>query len=221
MPSAQNTTQSPTDLHLKMINSPKEGTTVHELRRIRAGKLCPLVEERPDQAPGAQIWHDGEKLALAFSGKGARPRWFIRFHSTESMRAEMDLFFSNVASSLNQAADRKAEDLAKKVASGPLAPGTFLQGSWGWEQTQQEFYIVLEAKGSSAVIQRLAEVDVEQVSSMSGYVKPDMESRLGEPVKVRCVFAHGTWHIKDPRYGRSCTLTPSDPNSKYYVSSYA
>lgn len=112
-------------------------------------------------------------------------------------------------------------DLAVKI-SGPVAPeaahdptaasepvskfgikvGDILEDSWGYEQTNVEFYLVTRIISACKIeIVELGHTTVSTESSMSGYVMPDIEFRIGEPLqKIVSQNSYekqdGRWHVK-------------------------
>ena len=64
-----------------------------------------------------------------------------------------------------------------------LKPGVILYDSWGYEQTNVDFYKVLSIKGNKVTIQEIGhKQDGESTGSMSCYVLPDETSLIGEPL---------------------------------------
>lgn len=55
----------------------------------------------------------------------------------------------------------RANKANKEAFRSKILPGVILSDSWGYEQTQVEFYRVLEVNGCSVVIQQLSEITVK------------------------------------------------------------
>ena len=64
-----------------------------------------------------------------------------------------------------------------------LQAGDIIYDSWGYEQTNVDFYKIIEIKGRTATIQELGQ-DKKYTSSMSGETTPS-EKTISEPIKKR------------------------------------
>ena len=80
--------------------------------------------------------------------------------------------------------------------------GDILTDSWGYEQTNVEFYMVTKIVSACKVeIVELGHTQTDATSAMSGYVVPDRDRRIGEPI-VKMVSQDsyekrtGGWHVK-------------------------
>ena len=93
------------------------------------------------------------------------------------------------------------------AASGPASKfgikvGDILQDSWGYEQTNVEFYLVTKIVSAFKIeIVELGHTTVSTESSMSGYVMPDTNCRIGEPLQKMVSQSSyekrdGRWHVK-------------------------
>lgn len=154
-----------------------------------------------------------EKRALGFVGKQGKPT-FHRIFKTKEARDEyingfIDRWDWNLKERAKQAAIRKAvqaEDRAKLAAY--CEPGAMLYDSWGYEQTQVEFYQVLQRKGFKVLLQEVGHTDIGATSSVSCQVIPNMASKIGEPAW----FTIGAWGIK---INDSIKLSPYDGKPKH------
>jgi len=121
--------------------------------------------------------------------------------------------------SAEYAAERKAEakQKAEKNYEG-YTVGTLIHGSWGYDQTNCEFYEIVERPtGSYAVIREIAsKVVAGSEGFMSCELRPIAGEYIGEPVRKK-ITSYG---IGEPRYGH-CKLTPTEPDTSHYSSWYA
>ena len=63
-------------------------------------------------------------------------------------------------------------------------PGAIIYDSWGWEQTNIDFYLITDRKNNTLTLQRIGEKR-EYSSSMSGTTTPDPSKFIDEPFKKR------------------------------------
>lgn len=116
-------------------------------------------------------------------------------------------------------AQRKADESAKlEEMRAQLKVGDILAYSWGWEQTNVDFFEVVARKGAGTVV--LREIASELVKdsgcgAMSGYVTPKPGAFLQneKPIEKR-ITAYGV----TMDHG---IATPTEPGKKHYCSWYA
>ena len=152
----------------------------------------------------------GAPYGQAFLGKQAKPVWHYRFRTPEAREAK----FTEQLERAKSAVAYKAEKAAKKAAFQPsLKVGDLLVSSWGYDQTNVDYYEVVWAKGKMVDIRKVAQNSTEtgylsgQCSPKKGaYVGPVMRKRVqeGNTVKVRDwgAYAHPCGE-KDSRYWSS------------------
>jgi hypothetical protein len=121
-------------------------------------------------------------VALGFYGRRQKPDFNLRFKSLEERDNYISRYFDGLAHMEKMKNERRSERsaAAKKFAES-LKPGTILYDTWGYDQTQVEFYKVLEVKGNKVKIVELAEIrEGEMTSWASDRVIPGAES--GTPI---------------------------------------
>lgn len=123
----------------------------------------------------------------AFSGRSAKPDFWVKMQ-----KGNLETRITSWLERLQAKADYEA----KCNAPSQLKVGDILQGSWGYEQTNQVFVKVVATRGTKQVVlQRLKVKTAKQTGDMSRYVIPldefaDVETRV-------CVVKHGSeasWH---------------------------
>jgi hypothetical protein len=106
--------------------------------------------------------------AVAFRGTAARPEWHHSYR-TDAQRLEHIAQFHR---SLAQTAERRATVSAERKAwINPLTVGTILYTSWGYDQTNVEFYAVTRVSGVRTWIRPIA-AEYEDTGFMSGRTWP-------------------------------------------------
>jgi hypothetical protein len=131
----------------------------------------------------------GAPCARCFIGKAINPSWHYRY-SSEKKRAEaIERQIASIQAREAEKADRKA----RANAPHGWEVGLILSASWGYDQTNVDFYEVVEVVGKSMVrIEKIggqaANDQGEGVCSMSNYVVPDVEKRSGEFQRCKVSF---------------------------------
>lgn len=153
-----------------------------------------------------------QPIAQFFIGKQAKPAWHIRFHDNESMKAYILKDISKLMSyedrKVERAAERKAKVLEVKV-------GDLFVSSWGYEQTNVDFYQVIAVKGKTFTIREIASKTVEGSTYPHGMAD--------ERMPVRDAFLEGSKPIEKRSFKLSsyAWLSPTTDTAKHYCSWYA
>jgi hypothetical protein len=172
----------------------------------------------PGPAGGAVYTYEtaGAPYAIAFVGTSARSVWHNRFKS-DTQRAEAIAKFH---AGLTQSADAKAARAkAKAEWTNPLKAGDILYTSWGYDQTNVEFYAVTRVSGRRTWVREIA-AEYEETGFMSGRTWP------AEPTTFT---SNETMHTAQPsgsrgvsiKIGNSQTAWLHETGSKHSTSSYA
>lgn len=85
--------------------------------------------------------------AMCFIGKQSKPAWYYGFRSRAAMEKQIKDQIASVQASEEYKAKRKAE----RSKPHTLKPGDILCSSWGYEQTNVDFYKVKKLIGKSMV----------------------------------------------------------------------
>lgn len=125
-----------------------------------------LPPEAKDQKPlepegtDLQIWTwEGDvrgakrPYGIAFAGKANKPLWHYAFGSEGSRSEEIKKTIEHRKQYLESKAKQKED---KANFQHGLEPGAILVCSWGYDQTQADFYQVTDVKGKNVVIRELA-----------------------------------------------------------------
>lgn len=95
--------------------------------------------------------------AVGFYGRAVKPTFMYSFKEGEEARQRyVDGWFDRLNERLKSKAESKLEQAlrtAKFLES--LKPGVILYDTWGYDQTNVEFYVVKERKGSKVLIQEI------------------------------------------------------------------
>ncbi len=122
------------------------------------------------EALGVEVMADASgTLIMGFAGKRSKPDFYTSFASKE--RAEQ-----YVARWIAGLQEREQEKLAKRQArkrmANPLQLGDILKASWGYEQTNIDYYEVTKVIGTQTVEVREIGKDSEESDGMQGVCVP-------------------------------------------------
>jgi len=183
----------------------KVGTIVHKFFRANCNGIVYTFEDE----------HRGTKryLALGFKGNSIKRNFYLAFQNEEKRTAHIEKYFevlAKVTQRKKEAVDKKRE--LKKAMAEKISIGTILHGSWGYEQTNPEFYQVVDRPSDFQAIIR--EIGHTRVSGSEGFdccqVKPLKDNFIGEPLKKMiqpCGISFSLFN-----------LSPCDPNKEFYKS---
>ena len=126
-------------------------------------------------------------VAMGFFGKTKKPIFHYRFKSPERMQEYIDKFFAD----RKQHFVRKAEAQAKRLSAGQemannAKVGDIYSSSWGYDQTNIDFYKIVEKKGKmSFMLQKIGSMISRHTDWGVDYVMPNPEHTKGEPMLKR------------------------------------
>lgn len=113
----------------------------------------------------------------------AKPVFNYRFRNEEQMMAWLGKELIRRLAIQSYHEERKAER-KKALEVNPFQVGQVIYDSWGYEQTNIDFYQVIEVKNKSVVLREIKGrmVPSEGYSSMAGLIAPVENSFCGEPI---------------------------------------
>lgn len=153
--------------------------------------------------------------AIAFWGSSAKSLWHHSYRTAAQRDAAIVEFHRGLIASTARKQTAKAE---KSAWTNPLKVGDILHTSWGYDQTNVEFYVVTRVSGRATWIREIA-----QDSEATGY----MQTKCWPAMPIRMV-GEETKHIAQPSGKQSVYLKihesahawPED-GTTHYSSSYA
>ena len=155
----------------------------------------------------AEVYVDIKGLrAVTFAGKAQNPTWHHRFPNQAGMERRIKSFFDECERLQEYKAERKAKQAEERQQPHGHKVGDIFYTSWGYDQTNVEFYQVVEIPGPHTV--KLREICANHEESRKSAIKDHF---YGEEVLTRRVV--GTHGIK---IGKSQRAYPWDGRPKYY-----
>lgn len=157
---------------------------------------------------------DDMNIIKIYTGKRSKPDLYKSYTSPEQANKWVQVKIKRESDHLEWKKAEREKDAAKKAENiAGIKIGDIYYTSWGYDQTNLDFYKVLRrvGKASVEVIKIGSKLD-KATSSMAGRYKPDPTKEFGSPMKVR-VTRSGL------KIGRQ-TAWVTDVNSSHYASSY-
>lgn len=169
---------------------------------------------------------DREAILLKVYNNNAKKEYnrtleYVRFGTTEERQKYIDNYISRVKSWEDMKAERKQ---ARKDFKNPAKIGDLLCASWGYDQTNIDFYQVTQVKGKMVEVREIGGHSVEgsgQSHGMADQVKVVKDSFVkdSEPIsRLVKQSAYGDYYINVDQV-RSAFKT--DESEKHYRSWYA
>lgn len=134
--------------------------------------------------PLFECWVSREQpVAIFYAGKSSKPLFYTRFMTEDSMKKKVVSTISNL---MKREDDKIARREARKEAP-EVKVGDIFEASWGYDQTNVDFYQVVNIPSPFFVEIRAIGVEVVEGSEgmMSQYVKPIKDKFISD------------WTIKD------------------------
>jgi hypothetical protein len=138
----------------------------------------------------------GKFFAIGYSGKREKNDFHYSFSSMEKLIAHVSLYLANMALSANANLIKKSEE-KERNSKVSCEVGQIFKCSWGYDQTNVDYYQVTEVKGKKVTLRAIGAKTVNGTSGfMCCQVTPDkdnfLEGNMAETL---------TKIVKSDRYG--------------------
>jgi len=151
-----------------------------EIRRLYVPKGAIKISDKQSDAV-AYVHTVNDKLyAVAYSGKRFKPDWHFRF-TTEARRDERIL--QHFQAARERAADKADRKAAAKAVGRGLDVGDVLRCSWGYEQTNIDYYEVTALVGARMVEIRKIAAKTTETGWCCGTCVPMVGEYIDEPMR--------------------------------------
>lgn len=150
----------------------------------------------------AYVYNDakGRPCVVAFIGRARKPSGRYYFNSEQRREAYVRQIFDRARERAQYKAERAAE---KKAFVNPYKVGDIFRSSWGYDQTNIDYFECVAVAGSMLTVRELRQ-DTESDGWLTGKCVPLPGEYRGEPKRVRaqpCGF-------KSPIYGWASFVEP-------------
>jgi len=153
---------------------------------------------------------------IAFRGFAARPEMHYRYRSVEARATAIATFHESLAA---RAARKAAAAAAKTAWTNPLVAGTVLYTSWGYDQTNVDFYAVTRVSGRRVWIRPVA-ADYVESGYLSGRTSAALPVRYTGPETMHTAQPLGTECGVYIKVGHQHAYVDT-PGQTHYSSHYA
>ena len=127
-------------------------------------------------------WDEGDRpYAMGFGGKRSKPDFHNWFHNAESRDKKIEEWLDSMKRRTEYVAKAKAE----RNKPHTLKVGDVLYSSWGYDQTNVDFYEVIKIIGKAMVEVCKIGGRVDHGDGPCEYVVPVPGSYIDEPMKKR------------------------------------
>lgn len=168
----------------------------------------------------------GRPLALGFSGKADKPAFHFNYRTAERREQHVREFFQNVRDREQRIVTEREK---RKAFVHGVQVGDIYRTCWGYDQTNVEFFEVVEVKGKHAVLREIAQASVDDgmgcercVPQSGAFLEPRYQGDdRGQPIrrliqdghiKICNVRAAWPWGKRGPGgviIGEACHQTAS------------
>jgi hypothetical protein len=158
-----------------------------------------------------------DRTAIFYAGKSGSPIFYTKFQTLERMNQYIKEMIENIIRNEMAKAERKRlqrEANQSLKASDFYSVGDIVVNTWGWEQTNVDFYQVTEVKAKTIVVRSIAQTIVEGSMMSHGMacdVIPVKDGFFAEDDHLHEVYA---LRVKAGHKGEGHCL--SNPESYYY-----
>jgi hypothetical protein len=167
-------------------------------------------EHISDPAGRWEAWITGTEpraCVLFYRADAFRPTYHYSYKTTDKAREALRRFADEAEAIATERDNRKAERRAKLDQPHGLAVGDVLRSSWGYDQTNTDYFEVTRVIGKRTVeVRKLAE-QIEQTAWAQGNSVPVPGQYVGAPMR-RQVDTQGAVNILHATYGRAYKMEP-------------
>lgn len=127
-----------------------------------------------EDLPGSEIWtyecSNGSAYAAVFGGKRAKPDWHYRFRSKENREKKIAEWVAGERAHT----ERMAAERAERSKPHGFEPGQLFYTSWGYDQTNINYYRLEKLKGKTMgyIVPVSSVVNEERSEGAAMYVSP-------------------------------------------------
>ena len=146
------------------------------------------VEVKPEGIDAVAYYYDSganKPAAMIFIGKQQKPAKHYSFKSVERRDEYVQEIFENVKANAEYKKERAAKAKAAKTeAANTIKVGDIFDTSWGYDQTNVEFYQVVAKKGQMIEVVDIGQVTVES-NQNEDFVAPNPDHVIGKIMTKR------------------------------------
>lgn len=153
--------------------------------------IPPLSQKIASRKSSAVVYISGvpdRLIAIGYYGKSEKPAFHFRFRSAEARAEHVKKWFERMAAAAAAKVERKEQRKADLAKPHKLVVGSILKASWGYEQTNVDYYEVVALVGKRSVdIRPIGSGNVaspdEEMHGDRGYCVPVPGNFTGEKIR--------------------------------------
>jgi hypothetical protein len=140
----------------------------------------PIIPEGTDIAAW-KYEQNGKLFGIAFMGKANKPVWHYRLRN----EAEFDKIVNELADSRRSHLKRKQDELdERRNYQHDIKVGDIFNTSWGYDQTNVDFYEVVAIKGKTVLVREVAKDGAGEAAAGYDLVTPMPGHYVGPAIRV-------------------------------------
>ena len=122
---------------------------------------------------------NGKHFAIAYAGNAGKSAWHYSFKSPERLQLEIDQFFTGLTQHKAIVEQRRRADNAGHT----LKRGDIITNSWGYDQTNVDWYRIVRTTRNFVWLQPICAVITTGTGALSGRCEPDIDTTSPDPMK--------------------------------------
>lgn len=134
------------------------------------------------------LHHSEEITSIVYAGNSAKMLYYYRFRNVQQLESFIDNTFNQLErrGEANEAAKQAKRQANKETSAADYYKvGDIIVSTWGYEQTNTDFYVVQRITSKTIEVRACAEIRENYVShGMACDVLPDPAHVYGEPFKL-------------------------------------
>ena len=169
--------------------------------------LWATERSKAERLPSGMLKLEGQNVAgqptvMLWKPKAIKPFANYRFKDQSELHKYVYEMDQRISNHQKLVAERKAARKGTQEMIDAVSVGSIFHHSWGYDQTNADFYQVIAKNGRKVTIQQIAKKDVEtQGHSMAGTCVPVQDSFKSEPMEKLLQFSGGKPFLKIDSYG--------------------
>jgi len=190
--------------------------------KLKRGRFTPEGATKIEQQESNHVVYvytnmHGQLCAIAYGGRRTKPDFQYSFPTEERRAAYIKKYLEDQLKRHRQTEERKALlKQQKKAELEKLKVGAIFHSGWGYEQTQCDFYQLIELKGQTGTFRQIAAATVPGSEGMDCDRRKAVKDKfIGEPFTKRLQgnrFNLESW--------KSASLVEDPENDSFYCSWY-
>jgi hypothetical protein len=148
---------------------PKNAAGRLKLRQVFVPENSQLDQRSGDHGEVYAYELCGKVYAIAFRGSAGKPEWHYSFRTPERREEKISEFFDSIARHQEYKEKRRAE---KSAFVHDVKPGDIFRSSWGYDQTNIDYYQCVALIGSRMMEVREIGQQSEETAYMQGKCVP-------------------------------------------------